>query len=109
MFLLGYLSFGLLAGFVLGTFPGQTHLVNMVFILLALVYLAGYYFLWSNREGLAGILFIFWYAALWPCSLYLAGDNFSDLPAPGIFMLVVGVMSLVYWYGKRKQKKKAVH
>ena len=102
LFLLGYLSFGFLATFILGGFPGESLLENSVFILLALVFLVGLYFLWSNREGLAGLLFILWYAALWPCQLYIAGDNFEDLPAPGIFMFIVGVLSLIYWYRKRK-------
>jgi hypothetical protein len=107
LFLLGYLSFGFLATFILGVFPGENILGNIVFVLLALIFLAGLYFLWSNREGLAGILFILWYAALWPCQLFIAGENFEDLPAPGIFIFIIGVLSLVYWYNKRKEKQVA--
>ena len=107
LFLLGYLSFGFLATFILGDFPGESVLENSVFILLALVFLVGLCFLWSNREGLAGLLFILWYAALWPCQIFIAGDNFEDLPAPGIFMFIVGVLSLIYWYRKRRQQAKA--
>ncbi len=81
---------------------------NSIFILLALVFLVGLYFLWSNREGLAGLLFILWYAALWPCQIFIAGDNFEDLPAPGIFMFIIGVLSLIYWYRKRRQQAKAI-
>jgi hypothetical protein len=77
-------------------------LENIIFILLALVYLVGFYFLWSNREGLAGILFILWYAALWPCEICIAGDHFEDLPAPGTYMFVIGVFCLIYWARKRK-------
>lgn len=108
LFLLGYLSFGFLAAFILGGLPGESVLENSVFILLALVFLVGLYFLWSNREGLAGLLFILWYAALWPCQIYFAGDNFEDLPAPGIFMFIVGVLSLIYWYRKRRRQAKAI-
>jgi hypothetical protein len=104
LFLLGYLSFSFLAAFILGGFPGESVLENSVFILLALVFLVGLYFLWSHREGLAGILFIIWYAALWPCQIFLAGDNFEDLPAPGIFMFIIGVLSIIYWFRKRKQQ-----
>jgi hypothetical protein len=106
-FLLGYLTFGLLAAFVLGFFPGETPLEITIFILLALVFLLGFYFLWSNREGLAGLLFMLWYAALWPCEMLMTSDHFRDLPAPGTYMLVVGVMALIYWYGKKKNKTKA--
>ena len=108
LFLLGYLSFGFLAAFILGSLPGESVLENSIFILLAMVFLVGLYFLWSNREGLAGLLFILWYAALWPCQIFIAGDNFEDLPAPGIFMFIVGVLSLIYWYRKRKQQAKAI-
>ncbi len=104
LFLLGYLSFGFLATFILGGFPGESVLENSVFILLALVFLIGLYFLWSNREGLAWLLFILWYAALWPCQIFIAGDNFEDLPAPGIFMFIIGVLSIFYWFNKRKQQ-----
>jgi len=107
LFLLGYLSFGFLATFILGGFPGESVLENSVFILLALVFLVGLYFLWSNREGLAGLLFILWYAALWPCQIFIAGDNFEDLPAPGIFMFIIGVLSIFYWFNKRKQQTEA--
>ncbi len=108
LFLLGYLSFGFLASFILGGLPGESVLENSIFILLALVFLVGLYFLWSTREGLAGLLFILWYAALWPCQIFIAGDNFEDLPAPGIFMFIVGVLSLIYWYRKRRQQAKAI-
>jgi hypothetical protein len=108
LFLLGYLFFGFLATFIPGDFPGESIQENSVFILLALVFLLGLYFLWSNREGLAGILFIIWYAALWPCQLFIDGENFEDLPAPGTYMFIVGVLSLIYWYRKRKQPPKAI-
>ncbi len=108
LFFLGYLSFGFLASFILGGLPGESVLENSIFLLLALVFLVGLYFLWSNREGLAGLLFILWYAALWPCQIFIAGDNFEDLPAPGIFMFIVGVLSLIYWCRKRRQQAKEV-
>lgn len=108
LFFLGYLSFGFLASFILGGLPGESVLENSIFLLLALIFLVGLYFLWSNREGLAGLLFILWYAALWPCQIIIAGDNFEDLPAPGIFMFIIGVLSLIYWYRKRRQQAKEV-
>jgi hypothetical protein len=104
LFLLGYLSYGFLAAFILGNFPGQTGLAHIIFILLALVFLAGFYFLWSNREGLAGIIFILWYASLWPCEIYIAGDHFKDLPAPGTYMFIIGILCLVYRALKRKRQ-----
>jgi len=108
LFLLGYLSYGFLAAFILGGFPGESLLENSIFILLALIFLVGLYFLWSNREGLAGLLFILWYAALWPCEIYVASENFEDLPAPGTFMLIIGVLSLIYWYRKRNRQSEMV-
>lgn len=107
LFLLGYLTFGFLVAVDLGIFPGESVLENSVFILLALVFLIGLYFSWSNREGLAGLLFILWYVALWPCQIFIAGDNFEDLPAPGIFMFIIGVLSIFYWFNKRKQQTEA--
>lgn len=109
LFLLGYLTFGFLVAFITGYFPGESLLENSIFILLVLIFLVGLYFLWSNREGLAGLLFILWYAALWPCEIYVASDNFEDLPAPGTFMFIIGVLCLIYWYNKRKQHKEGIH
>jgi hypothetical protein len=108
LFLLGYLAFGFLAAFILGYFPGENALGKSIFILVFLVFLAGLYFLWSNREGLGGLLFILWYAALWPCEIYIAGDSFEDLPAPGTFMLIIGILSIIYSYNKRKRKDNAI-
>ena len=76
----------------------------MIFLLLAVVYMVGFYFLWSNREGLAGITFILWYGALWPCEIYIDGDHFKDLPAPGTFMFIIGTLCLIYWARKRKRR-----
>jgi hypothetical protein len=103
--LLGYLAFGLLAAFILDFFPGETVLENAVFIALFLVFLIGFYFLWANREGLAGLIFMFWYAALWPLEIFIASDPLKDLPAPGIFMFVVAVLSIIYWFSKKKKKR----
>jgi hypothetical protein len=105
-YLLGYLAFGFLAAFIAGFFPGNTALEKSIFILLLVVFLAGFSFLWSSREGLAGLIFIIWYAALWPCKIYIAGDNFEDMPAPGIFILIVGILSIIDWYRKRKVEPK---
>lgn len=109
LFLLGYLTFGFLVAFILGYFPGEGALENSIFILLFLIFLVGFYFLWSNREGIGGLLFILWYAALWPCEIYITGDHFEDMPAPGTYMFIIGVLSLIYWYNKRKQKKEAIN
>jgi hypothetical protein len=109
LFLLGYLTFGFLVTFSTGHFPGESLLENGIFILLALIFLVGLYFLWSRREGLAGLLFILWYAVLWPCDIYIVSDNFEDLPAPGTFMFIIGVLSLIYWFNKRKQHKSGIH
>jgi hypothetical protein len=106
LFLLGYLSFGFLAAFILGGLPGYGVLENSIFILLFLVFLVGLYLLWSNRERLAGLLFILWYAALWPCDLYITGDNYEDLPVPGVFMFIIGILSIIYWYKKKKAERK---
>jgi hypothetical protein len=104
LFLLGYLTFGFLVTFDLGIFPGESILENSIFILLALVFLVGLYFLWSNREGLAGLLFILWYTGLWFCEIYISGDHFKDLPAPGTFLFIIGILSIIYSINKRKQK-----
>jgi len=109
IFLLGYLTFGFLVAFISGYFPGENLFENSIFIFLAVVFLIGLYFLWSNREGLAGLLFILWYAGIWFCEIYISGDHFEDLPAPGTFMFILGVLSLIYWFDKRKQKKEAMH
>ncbi len=103
LFLFGYITFGFLAAFILEFFPGENALENSIFILLFLIFLVGFYFLWFNREGLAGLIFILWYAALWPCEIYIAGDNFEDLPAPGTFVFIIGVLAIIYSFRKKIQ------
>jgi hypothetical protein len=108
VFLLGYLTFGFLAAYILEFFPGENALESSIFVLLLLIFLVGFYFLWFNREGLAGLMFMLWYASIWLCEIYIAGDNFEDLPAPGTFMFIVAILSLIYWYKKRRQKDNVI-
>lgn len=106
VFLLGYLSTIYLAVFISNLYPSGNLAEDLIAAGLLLVFGLGYYLMWIRKEVLAGILFILWYAALWPMDLLAGEDLFKDAPTFGILMLFLGILFLVYRAGVWLQVKK---
>lgn len=106
-FLLGYLASIYFAVFIYEWFPSGNLAEDLLAIGLLLLLGLGYYLMWIRREGLSGSIFIIWYAALWPAEILVGGDTFEDTPAPGIMMLILGILFLVYHVGTRRKQKES--
>lgn len=100
-FLIGYLVAIYLAVVVSGWFPAENVCENLLAPGLLLLFLAGYYLMWTRREGLAALLFILWFAALWGMDRFIGGDHWKDAPVPGIMMFILAILFLVYRLKKK--------
>ena len=103
-FLLGYIISLYMALVIVRTFPSGNHLEDILGLVFLLVFLLGYYLMWIRREILGGIIFIIWYAALWPAEIFVGGNTFEGSPLPGILMLILGVLFLVYRSAELRRK-----
>ena len=106
LFLLGYLAAVYLAVFIYELYPSDNLVENLIAAGLLLLFGSGYYLMWIRKEVLAGILFILWYAALWPLDAMIAGDTLQDAPVAGICMLILGLLFLVYRAGVKNRTRK---
>ncbi len=103
VFLIGYLAAVYLAIFIYELYPSDKLAENLIAAGLLLLFGCGYYLMWIRKEVLAGILFILWYATLWPLDLLVSGDTFKDAPTAGICMFILGLLFLVYRAGVKKR------
>ena len=77
-FLIGYMVNIFMAMFV-GEFYPSGNLPEDVFgIVFLVIFGFAYYLMWIRKEILSGILFIIWYAALWPAEILVEGDIFEN-------------------------------
>jgi hypothetical protein len=103
-FLLGYLVSIYFALFIYEWFPSGNLAEDLLAIGMLLLMGFGYFLMWIRKEGLSGIIFVIWYAALWPAELLVGGDTFEDTPAPGIIMLILGVLLIAYSISARRKQ-----
>ncbi len=104
-FLMGYLFLVYLAIFMYDWFPSGNPAENLLGFGLLLLAMLGYYLMWIRRELLAGILFIIWYAALWPAEILIGGDTFEDSPVPGILLFILGILLVLFRVGRVKKNR----
>ncbi len=100
-FLIGYLASIYLAVVVAEWFPTENTLENLLATGLLLVFGLAYYLMWMRREGFAAILFILWFASLWPMELFIGGERWEDAPVPGIMLFILAILLLVYRLKKK--------
>ena len=105
LFLVGYLAFLYFTIIIYELFPSGEITDNILAIGLLLLFGMGYYLIWKRREGLSGILFILWYAALWPIEILAEGALFEKITAPGILVLILGILLLTYRIGIIKRQR----
>lgn len=108
VFMLGYLTFIYLAVFIYELFPSGNLAQDLPGIGLPLLFGLGYYLIWKRLEGLAGIILILWYAAIWLIEIMIVGNNFEDIPAPGILALFLGILLIIYRLGARKRQRETI-
>lgn len=104
LFLLGFLVNLYLALFIAEIFPTGNLGEDLLALGFILVLAGSYALVWMRREFLAGILFILWYLALWPAQLFIGGEIFGDPTTPGILLLILGILFLIYHAGARRKR-----
>ena len=98
-FLLGYLLNIFFAVLLYERFPAGSMVQDLPAIGLLILFGFGYYLMWIRKEILTGLIFILWYAALWPLEILIGGNNFESSTAPGTILLILGILFLVYRSG----------
>ncbi len=74
--------------------------VNLAFVL----FLIGYYMVWKN-EGIAGIIFIFWWIIMWFLALFIAETDRGAGVVVGLPVFILGILFIISWYRKKGAKK----
>ena len=105
VFLLGYLVNLYVSAFIAELYPTGNLAQDLLAVGLMLLVGLGYYLMWIRKETLAGIVFIIWYAALFPADYLIGGDIFDNAPAPGLLLFILAVLLLAYRFsvGKKRQ------
>jgi hypothetical protein len=75
----------------------QGVVVNLAFVL----FLAGYYIVWRH-EGIAGIVFIFWYSVMWILALFIAKDG-GGAVAMGFPLFILAILLMISWWKKKSK------
>ena len=101
-FLLGYLVNIYLAMYVGEFYPSGNLVEDLLGVVFLIIFGLAYYLMWIRKEILTGIVFILWYAGLWPAEILVGGETFKDSPIPGILVLILGILFLVYRFGTKK-------
>ncbi len=76
--------------------------VNLAFVL----FLIGYYMVWKN-EGVAGIIFIFWWIIMWFLALFIAGPDREAGVVMGLPVFILGILFIISWYRKKGKETTA--
>jgi hypothetical protein len=85
-------------GFIDEPFNLEGILVKLLFV----VFLIGFFISWK-REGLAGLIFIFWWVGMWCLALFVAKTDRGAGVVMGIPLFIFGIGFLISWYNKRKR------
>jgi hypothetical protein len=81
-------------------------LENIVVNLSFVLFLTGYYMVWKN-EGVAGILFIFWWVVMWCLALFIAEHDRGAGVVMGVPLFVLGILFIISWYRKKGKQTTA--
>ena len=76
------------------------NLENIVVNLSFVLFLVGYYMVWKN-EGVAGIIFIFWWVVMWCLALFIAEHDRGSSVVMGLPLFILGILFIISWYRKK--------
>jgi hypothetical protein len=79
-------------------FNPESIIVNLLFI----VFLIGFYLSWE-REVLAGMIFIFWWAGMWYLALFVVEHDRGAGVVMGIPLFIFGIGFIITGYKKKKR------
>jgi len=55
---------------------------------------------WKN-EGVAGIIFIFWWLVMWYLAFFIAVHNRGAGVGMGLPLFLLGILSIISWHRKK--------
>ena len=85
-------------GFIEEPFNLEGILVKLLFV----VFLIGFLTSWK-REGLAGLIFIFWWIGMWYLALFVVKIDRDAGVVMGIPLFIIGIAFIIKWHNKRKR------
>lgn len=83
-------------------YNSESIVINLSFVL----FLIGYYVVWKN-EGVAGIIFIFWWLIMWYLALFIAVHDRGGGVGFGLPLLILGILFIISWSRKKGRKASA--
>lgn len=87
------------------TVPFDPFDLEQIFVkLLFVLFLVGYVAAWKN-EGVAGLIFVLWWAAMWCLEIFVVAPIKPEAAGGGIEMglplFILGILFLVFWKKQR--------
>jgi pilus assembly protein TadC len=79
-------------------------LENIIVKLLFVLFLVGYYLSWKN-EGVAGLIFIFWWIGMWCLALFVVEIDRGAGVVMGLPLFILGILFIVTWYRKSRESR----
>ena len=100
-----YLSF-IIGNFITIDNYDPFNLENIIVNLSFVLFLIGYYMVWKN-EGVAGIIFIFWWVVMWCLALFIAEHDRGSGVVMGLPLFILGILFIISWYRKKGKETTA--
>ena len=91
-----------ISGVTYDPYTAENIVVNLAFVL----FLIGYYMAWQN-EGVAGIIFILWWAVMWCLALFIVDHDKGSGVVMGLPLFILGILFIISWYRKNGEKTSA--
>jgi len=79
-------------------------LENIIVNLLFVLFLVGYYLSWKN-EGVAGLIFIFWWIGMWCLALFVVEIDRGAGVVMGLPLFILGILFMVSWDRKSRESR----
>lgn len=82
-------------------------LENLIVKLLFVVFLVGYFISWK-REGVAGLIFVLWWVAMWCYGKFIVAPlhgHGTEGIEMGFPLLILGILFIVSWYNKKRASR----
>ena len=79
-------------------------LENLIIKLLFVVFLVGYFISWK-REGVAGLIFVLWWVAMWCYGKFICDPPETEGIEMGFPLLILAILFIVSWYNKKRASR----
>jgi peptidoglycan/LPS O-acetylase OafA/YrhL len=83
-------------------YNAENIIVNLAFFF----FLIGYFMAWKN-EGLAGLIFVLWWAVMWVLALFIVEHDKGGGVVMGLPLFILGILFIISRYRKTGKEKSA--